>query len=206
MADKVDVYLKEYEQLRQELLGRINLAYALIALDLTVLGAGLTVFQTFPEVVVGLAVASSFLWLFFMDHASQVYKIAAYTALRLGPLLRATAPESLRWEEFLRDLDSGTESASRALFGSVGNDVRGWIVSGGSSSFLALLFGGSPVVLLIAFGASSGLNGTLSERLVRLGVLLVSSAVWVVALIRWIRFKRTVKAVNSAIRRSQDEH
>ena len=200
MTSGLDVYLKEYEQLRQELTSRINLAYALIALDLTVLGAGLTVFQAFPEIVVGLSAVSCFLWLIFMDHASQVYKIAAYISLHIAPNLRAVASHSMRWEEFLRKVDAGGRPASEELYGAPDQAVpREWIVSGGPSKYLAMLFGGSSPILVIAFVASTGVDGTWPERLLRAGVLLGSLGVWLMALIRYRSFQQTIRAINRAI-------
>lgn len=200
MVQPVEVQLKEFEQLRQEIVARINLAYALIALELTVLGAGLTVFDKFPEVVVGLAVASSFLWLIFIDHAAQVYKLAAYISLWLAPQVRSDAPGSLRWEEFLRQVDQGGEDTARALYRREGAPrPDGWIKSGGPSPFLAALFGGSPPVLLAAYAASSGLSGPLAEQAVRGGVLLASLGFWLLALWRYRAFQLTVRCINAAI-------
>ncbi|AGZ43842.1 hypothetical protein [Actinoplanes friuliensis] len=200
MADRIDVHLKEYEQLRHELVHRIGLAYALITLNLTVLGAGLTVLQRLPAVGVGLAIASSSLWLFFIDHASQVYKIAAYIALRIGPAVRTVAPEAFRWEEFVRELDAGGSRASRVLYpGQSGPAPQNWIVSGGPSRYLAALFGGSPPILLIAFIVSSGFDGSAAEVVLRFVVLLAGLGIWAIALTRYRAFRRTVSAINEAI-------
>ncbi|SNS13591.1 hypothetical protein SAMN06893096_102176 [Geodermatophilus pulveris] len=205
MASPLEAHVKEYEQLRQEILARINLAYALIALDLTVLGAGLTVFDTLPDVVAGLAVASSFLWLIFIDHAAQVYKLAAYIALWLAPEIRTAAPGSLRWEEFLRQVDQGGAKTAHALFGRQdAPQPVGWIKSGGPSPFLAALFGGSPPVLLAAYAASSGLSGSLGEQAVRGGVLFASLGFWLLAMSRYRSFRWTVKYINEAIAESRE--
>lgn len=204
MSQSVEVQLAEFEQLRQEIVTRINLAYALIAIDLTVLGAGLTLFDKLPEVVVGLAVASSFLWLIFIDHAAQVYKLAAYISLWLAPALRTAVPGSLRWEEFLRMVDQGGTETARALYHRDGAPLpRSWIKSGGPSPFLAALFGGSPPVLLTAYATSSDLSGSLAEQALRGGVLLASLAFWLLAVQRYWSFRSTVRCINSAITESR---
>jgi hypothetical protein len=200
MADAADVYLMEYEQLRDELVQRTNMSYALIALDLTVLGVGLTVFQTFPEIVIALAVVASFLWLLYIDHASQIYKIAAYIALRLAPRLEQTAPEAMQWESFLRQLDKGGPEAAAALTGPDGHRIpRYWIVSGGPGKYVAALFAASPPVLLAAFAMTSKNDGAALEPLLRLAVLLVTYAVWVGSIVRFCHFQETVRAINAAI-------
>ncbi|MGY1701241.1 hypothetical protein [Geodermatophilus sp. SYSU D00766] len=205
MATLVDVQLKEFEQLRQEIVTRINLAYALIAVELTILGAGLTLFEKLPEVVIGLAVASSFLWLIFIDHAVQVYKLAAYIALWIGPRLRSAVPGSLLWEEFLRRVDGGRAEAAHALFGR--DDApkpTGWVKSGGPSAVLAFLFGGSPPVLVAAYLAAAELSGPPLEQAVRWGALGVTAALWSLALLRYRCFRATVASIKAAILERSD--
>jgi hypothetical protein len=200
MADAADVYLMEFEQLRNELVQRTNMAYAVVALDLTALGAGLTVFQTFPAIVVGLAVVASFLWLIYMDHASQTYKIAAYIALRLAPKLEGTAPGAMQWEHFLRELDEGDETAAAALYGpDYDRAPKHWIVSGGPGRYVATLFAASPPLLLVAFAVSSARGGDFLERILRGTVLLAALAVWVGSIIRFRHFRETIKVINAAI-------
>jgi hypothetical protein len=200
MADAADVYLMEFEQLRDELVQRTNMSYALIALDLTALGAGLTVFQAFPAIVIGLAVVTSFLWLIYIDHASQIYKIAAYIALRLAPRLEETATAAMQWENFLRQLDKGGPEAAAALSGPGDHRTpRHWIVSGGPGTYVAALFAASPPVLLATFAISSGIGGDALERLLRLAVLLATYAVWVGSIVRFCHFQETVRAINAAI-------
>jgi hypothetical protein len=203
MAHDVDVYLKEFQLLREELVTRTNLAYALIAVDLTVLGAGLTVFQALPPAALGLAAVSSFLWLIFMDHASQVYKIAAYISLRLAPELRAVAPLALQWERFLRELDAGGQRTANALYRQgKGSAPKHWITSGASSKYTATLFAGSPPVLLIAFAVSAATPKThvsLAEHLVELAALLLSFGIWVRAIIRFRHYLHTLRAISAAI-------
>jgi hypothetical protein len=68
---------------------------------------------------------------FFMDHASQEYKIAADTAPWIGPAVRSVAPLALRWEEFLREVDAGGSRAASALYGEhAGPTPRVSIVAG----------------------------------------------------------------------------
>jgi len=99
------VDLSEYEQLRNEINNRTQLSAGSIALQLAALGAGLSVLKDFPDVVVALAMVSSFLWLLWIDHTSQIYKIAASIGLRLAPRLRERNLELLGWEHFMRTLD-----------------------------------------------------------------------------------------------------
>jgi hypothetical protein len=81
------VALSEYDSLRSEINNRTTLAYTLISLELAAVGAGLSVITKLPDVLLGLAAVSCFLWLFWVDHAGAVYKLASYIALELAPKL-----------------------------------------------------------------------------------------------------------------------
>ena len=147
MAERHDADLLEFERLRTEIDGRTQLAFGLVTLEVTALGAGLSVFERFPDVVVGLAVVSSILWTLYLDHSGQVRKLAAYIGLRLAPRLRASDHDVLGWESFLRELDAGGEVTRRAL----GNiSVKRLRVYKTRSIELGMnaMFGGTPLVLL----------------------------------------------------------
>jgi len=147
VAERHDADLLEFERLRTEIDGRTQLAFGLVTLEVTALGAGLSVFERFPDVVVGLAVVSSILWTLYLDHSGQVRKLAAYIGLRLAPRLRASDHDVLGWESFLRELDAGGEVTRRAL----GNiSVKRLRVYKTRSIELGMnaMFGGTPLVLL----------------------------------------------------------
>src|SRR5215471_17255465 len=92
MADSRDssrtINLTEYKQLRGEINNRTQLSAGLVALQLTALGAGIFVMKEHPAVVIALTAVSSFLWLLWIDHTSQIYKIAFYIGMNLAPRLR----------------------------------------------------------------------------------------------------------------------
>jgi hypothetical protein len=111
----VDADLVEYDRLRQEVDNRTQIAYGLVGLDLTALGLGLAASGSLPEVIIGLAVVSAFLWMLWVNNVGQVWKIAAYTEIALGPRVRQSHPDALGWEWFLRQLDRGGEDARGVL-------------------------------------------------------------------------------------------
>lgn len=145
------VDLCEFEQLRYEINNRTQLASALVGLQLTVLGAGLVVLNNFPDVVVALAAVASFLWLLWIDHTSQIYKIAAYIGLYLAPRLREGDAELLGWEHFLRNIDQGGQEATIALFGHSSAGKVKPLRTDTIGIFISLLFGVTPLLLIVGF-------------------------------------------------------
>lgn len=63
--------LVEFQCLRQEIDGRTPLAYGLVALEIAALGASIAVVDKVSDTLLGAAIIPIFLWLFWMDHASQ---------------------------------------------------------------------------------------------------------------------------------------
>jgi hypothetical protein len=196
MPDKA-IDTVEYEQMRQEIDSRTNLAYTLIALELAALGAGISVIDKVPEVLMGAAIVSSYLWLFWMDHAGQVYKIASYIALRLAPRARKTAPGALGWEAYLREIDAGGERSQRALFGPEKVMRRRQLARSGSADWsTGLLFGGTPPLLLVAYGVLEAHRGPNAIRLVALALI---ALLWLFTCGRFRAFRRNIQLISAAI-------
>jgi hypothetical protein len=133
--DATGIDLAEFQKLRDEITSRMQLQTTIVGAQLAVLGTGLSLLTTSPEILLGLAAISSFLWLLWLDHAEQVHKIGLYVGSTLAPRLRQVRPGSLGWERFLRHLDREHPEGRR-----VGN-------------YVAVLFGGSSAFLLTTYGA-----------------------------------------------------
>jgi hypothetical protein len=101
------------------------------------------------EVVVALAAVSSFLWLLWIDHTSQIYKIAAYIGLRLAPRLRDRDAGLLGWEHFMRILNQGGEKAAIALR-RPSEEIK-LLRTESIGRFVSLLFGVTPLLLIVGF-------------------------------------------------------
>ena len=199
MADdaEVTINLSEFEALRSEINNRTTLAYGLIALQLAALGAGVSIINKLPDVLLALAGVSCFLWLFWVDHAGQVYKIAGYLGIVLAPrLTTATASPVLGWEKFVREIEQ-PDTSRRTLFGSRGG--RAYIQRATSADwYTALLFGLTPPALAVAYVATlQHLHRGLGPR-IWLEVSLVG-LLWLIALWRFVAFKRTVRNIATAI-------
>lgn len=161
-----EVYLAEYEALRSEILSRTQIGNGLVTLEIAALGAGLSTFSTFPEVLAGLAAVSSVLWLLWIDQASQVWKIAYYIAQHLAPELQKAAPGALGWERFLRQFDQGGR-AGRAVTANI-------------NLYMTLVFGGVSPLLLAGFAVNTkSWDG--SEGAFRVVALVAGSALWLFA-------------------------
>jgi hypothetical protein len=200
MDDKeLEVILKEFEILRSEVNSRTTLAYGLITLQLAALGTGISFIGKFPDVLLGLAAVSCFLWLYWVDHAGQVYKIAAYAARVLAPRLSALTDERvLGWERYLRELEDPKKSTA-ALYGLASQGRRAFIQRATAADwYSALLFGLTAPGLVVAY-ISTVLH--VDHRLA-MHVLVEATLVgvlWLLALWRFVSFKRTVQSIGRAI-------
>jgi hypothetical protein len=195
------VHLCEYEQLRNEINNRTQLSAGLVALQLAALGAGLSILDKLPDIVVALAAISSFLWLLWIDHTSQIYKIAAYIGLRLAPRLREGDEELLNWEHFMRNIDQNGQKAEEALFGCSSSHNVKMLRTEVIGRFISMLFGASPPLLIIGFVIAkhselSDWNAILSLR----GMILVlATMAWVYAYSQYTLFVKMRRTIDQAL-------
>jgi hypothetical protein len=143
----------EFDAARSEINLRTQLGVTIIGLDLGALGSGLSLVSKTPNIVVGLAAVSAYLWSLWLDQASQVWKLAAYISLRLQP---RAGPGVLEWEAFLRALDEGGSIAQRLVFQ---NGTKAFpeiprLRTRNIGIYISLLLGGTPVVLVVSYFVS----------------------------------------------------
>jgi hypothetical protein len=165
--DAIGIDLAEFQKLRDEITSRMQLQTTIVGAQLAVLGTGLSLLTTSPEILLGLAAISSFLWLLWLDHAEQVHKVGLYIGSTLAPRLRQVRPGALGWERFLRHLDREHPEGRR-----VGNYVA--VLFGGSSAFLLTTYGAR--MLDVSDGASWPFFGRLIGLLLVLFLLLVAAS------------------------------
>ena len=189
--------LVEFQRLRQEIDGRTPLAYGLVALEIAALGASISVVDRVPAALLGAAIISIFLWLFWMDHASQVHRIVAYIALVLAPRIRSDNPGAFTWEFFNRELEAGGSRSASALFGPATPVSSDHVLrkSGLSDWPIGLLFGGSPPLLLTAYAF------LLNQDFLWLSVagIIVAGSLWIYTCLRFRIFIRNLRTINRAI-------
>ncbi len=204
-TDNEDVcaaYIVEFEQLRGEIDNRTQIASALIAVDLTALGLGLASIASYPDAALGIAVASTFLWMLWIDQAAQIWKIAAYIAIELAPQLGESYPGAFGWETFLRQLDKGGNDARRALRIDDTDCVIPSLKTATVGLYGALLFGAAPLVLLgFSVGAMfEGMSG--NARIAKAAALFGSLLLWSGGLYVYRRFRSFRSVIDLAIERS----
>lgn len=149
-ARSIDIDLAELQHLRVEIMTRAQIAMTLIVAELTAVGAGLSIVATFPDVLLGLAFVSPFLWILWLDYSSQIHKIAAYISLRLKPRLEAAGSDGLGWEDFYRRVDEGGATAAAALGLPAGKKVTLKRVAH-ISRYMMVLFALTPIILLAVY-------------------------------------------------------
>lgn len=196
---QLQVEVAEYDCLRREIDNRTTLSHSLIALELATLGVGLSVLVRVPDVLLGLASVSSFLWLYWIDHANQIHKIASYIALEIGPRLSiVTGDAALLWERYLRRLESGGATARAALFGRSQTATKWELRESASDRYTMLLFGGTAPVLVIAYVVGAIIRGD-RPLLLLIPLSAIALALWIYAIWRFVVLQRTIKIITSAI-------
>ncbi len=210
MSDSKSIDLTEFERLRDEIDNRTGLSNQILSYELAALGAGIAVLSTYPDVLLGLAAISTLLWLFWIDHTTQIYKIAAYIELKIAPRLRSPGSEELGWERFLREIDAGDKRAEFALFGtSTGKIVNiqrtDWV-----GTYTAWLLGYSALVLLAIYVTPKalrlwqrGLSSAWASFSITDGLRVVTGiailCVWWFARRQFRAFQVTKQTLNAAI-------
>jgi hypothetical protein len=204
MVDDTALDAAELQALRQEITSHFTLSATLIALELAAFGSSLSFVDKSTHVLAGLAVISSFLWLLWIDHSTQILKIAAYIAIELAPRMRQHLGRPvLGWEVFLRCINSGGERSATALHG-VSRPPRAKIVRPLRPEWYApLLFGVAPP-LLFALYVSANLRSGTATTVVWLACA-AGGALWVFTISRFIDFVHNAKVIDRAILKTESE-
>jgi hypothetical protein len=203
VANIAAVHLAEYQALRQEVNNRQTVSNALIAADLTALGVGLSIARQYPAILIGLGVVSSLIWLFWLVHTLQIYRIALYIALELRPrLVRIYGCTVLDWEAYVRFLTFSRHTQTR-LFAKYRHVEREMDVSRNVDGiYISLLLGGATPLLLAAsviadlHSHSNGLPWVLAVA--------ATLALWLYAFSRAIVTLRTTRVISDLIIKNQD--
>lgn len=152
-ARTLDVDIVEFERLREEIDNRTQISNNLIVAYITALGAGFAFFDKVGEdLFLGLAAISIFLWLMWIDHTAQIYKIGSYIGRRLAKRISETHPEGFGWEKYLRVIDPGGSEATRELYGrEVKERTLPSMGTRNISSYIMLLFGVPAPLLIVMY-------------------------------------------------------
>ncbi len=114
VPERVQIVLQEYQQMRHEIDNRTQISNTLLLGLGLALGTGLTVVSAYHEVLLGMAVVTSFLWVLYLDHTESIFKAAAYIVFVLSSRLQDVSSGALGWEIFRRRLE-GTKATSWAV-------------------------------------------------------------------------------------------
>jgi hypothetical protein len=186
----------EFGAARDEINMRTQLGVTILGFDLAALGTGLSLVSKSPSVGLALAAVSAFLWSLWLDQASQVWKLAAYVALRLGP---RAGPGKLEWEPFLRVLDEGGRMAAVLVPPKEGvepPDIPRWRTRN-IAFYISMLLGGTPVILVVVFFISGHLGDTPAGTWLELALVI---AVWLNSLRLYQSFRELAGALDGVIR------
>lgn len=186
----------ELQSLRQEITTRITLMNGIIALELATIGTGLTAISQADFILVGLAAASSFLWLLWMDQSLYTYKIAAYLAVELAPRLGELVRRPvLGWEGFVRLIEANGESSEHALYPYSSGTKRRLRFSGRHAEwYVPLLFLVTPLLLLARYTVEAHKSAFSIAA-----ACVVGGSVWVYTVTRFTLLMRDISVLNDAI-------
>jgi hypothetical protein len=189
------VDLAEFDKLRGEIDNRTTLGSNVVALELTAAGAAIAVADKVPDALLGLAAVTCCLWLLWLDHAVQVYKLASYIGVQLAPKLTSDAGRPvLGWESYLRTLDAGGPDAWRALYPGgppAGRDNQELVTGTRSvASYVTILFAGIPVVTAAIYVAVVVDRFGSTSEVIRLFGVAVVAVLWLVSVMRYLEFRR----------------
>lgn len=208
ISDLQPVYLTEFERLRDEIDNRTQVATNLVIAEITALGAGISFFDKVPEVLIGLSIVSSLLWLLWLDQALQIYKIAAYIGCKLADKLQREDNDALGWESFLRVLDKGGRRASRELFGNTGTEAKliDLPPTRNIGRYMMLLFGGPPVafVSIYVYMLDASPPATRTGLVIRIAGIVVAITAWLFSLRQHRFFNRAVGVIDEALLLKRD--
>lgn len=198
MAEDVALDVAELQALRQEIASHFTLSTTLMALELAAFGSSLSLVDKSTYILPVLAVISSFLWLLWIDHSTQILKIAAYISIDLAPRMsQCLGRPVLGWEIFLRRINSGDERSATALYG-VSPPPRTTIVRPlRSESYTPLLYGVAPPLLYTLY-ASANLRGGTATSMVWL-ICAAGGTLWAFTISRFVDFVRNAKIIDQAI-------
>jgi hypothetical protein len=186
----------EFEAARSEIDLRTQLGLTIIGLDLAALGTGLSLVSKTPSIVVALAAVSAYLWSLWLDQASQVWKLAAYIALRIQP---RAGPGMLEWEPFLRTLDEGGSVAQKMIFSESAETLPDVprLRTRNIGFYISMLLGGTPVLLVGSYLVSEPLEHASAAIWIALGL---ATVVWLNSLRLYGDFRALAGALDEAIR------
>lgn len=188
----------EFSAVRDEINMRTQLGVTIVGFDLAALGTGLSLVAKTPSVALALAVVSACLWMLWLDQAIQVWKLAAYAALRLAP---RAGPGVLQWESFLRDLDEGGTDATTLIRPGQPGDVRvvPRLRTRNIGFYISILLGGTPVVLVIGFLISKQADHSAAAIWLE---LVLAAAVWANSTRLYLSFRKLSQTLDDAIRQA----
>ena len=109
----VTISLADYGRTRDEIDKRTALSAQLLNFEIILVAAMFSGFEKIPkEALIVVCCLSSVLWLMWIDHTSQIYKLAAYNELVVARTLRQRYPGVLAWEDYLRRLEDETQAGA----------------------------------------------------------------------------------------------
>ena len=206
---ELTVNLAEFDKLRQEIDNRTTLGSQVVALELTAVGAAVAVAAAVPDALLGLAAVTCCLWLLWLDHAVQVYKIASYIGVQLAPRVSQNVGRPvLRWESYLRTLDAGDLASWRALFPSGSHDQRDdspVTETRSVASYVTLLFGGIPVVAISIYVVLVSKRFGAEGEIIRYVSVALVAVLWIASLIRYRQFQAAAGHIVDALLESRDQ-
>ena len=205
--DSNDVDLVEFQRVRAEIDNRTTISETIILGHITALGTGLSLSGKVPDVLLALSYVSSLLWLSWLAHTRQIYKLSGYVATQLGPRFpHPPVKRALYWEEYSRMVDRVGLTAYELTYPELLAKATATTNQHQNISwFIGLFFACGPLLLsiyvFIVARKQCSIEEALSEPLNYLRLLMVigSLFLWHAARKRYREIDEVRKAIEAAV-------
>lgn len=205
-----DVDLMEFQRLRSEIDNRTTISESIIIAHITALATGLSLLEKVPDVLLALSYVSSLLWLSWLAHTRQIYKLSGYIAIVLAPRLpKLPEKRALYWEEYSRMVDRVGTRAFGLSYPHLLKEAIATIATAAHyqniSWFIGMFFMCGPLLLfiyvIVILGKQCGIDDLILEPVNYLRLMLMGGSLylWCVARKRYKETDAVRKAIEDAV-------
>lgn len=204
---QLDLDIVEFERLREEIDSRTQISNNLVIAYFTALGAGFAFFDKVGgDLFLGLAMISILLWLMWMDHTTQIFKIGSYIGLKLASRIQQNNPGALGWEKYFRIIDTGGDEAAHEL-GVPSKELLPIMGAKNINYYIFLLFGAPTLGMLGLYGIylnrtyqrASTLSEVSIDSTFRVVFCFVILLLWVYTFNRYRKYLQWISIIDKAL-------
>ena len=204
--DVGSVISDKIQHVRAEINNRTDYSEKIVLAEITALGLAVSWPEKAGDALLGLSAVSSLLWLFWLAHSHQIYKLASYLACELAPRLCQHSGEQVPdWEEYSRIMDRAGPEAYKSSYPPPYSSVTKPALWNAAGFVLWLFAGATPALLVVYVFVAWNKKfmtfhaGNISLDLTRIAMGILSLAIWVFAISQYRRVAGIRKAIDERV-------